>query len=221
MRNIMKQCTKCKQIKPFDDFYKNKSTIDGYQSWCKECKKSIDQTYNRKEDNKQYQNKHALYNTYSHQLSFADDVKQLGKLLMVKCAYCGEWIFPTNLQVRDRIRALNGQVTGNAENRFYCNDYCKTECPIFHKHKHYSGTIRRSVEVNPEFRQIVFERDQYKCQNCGKHKSEISLHCHHINPKISDPISDCDIDNGITLCVDCHKLAHQKDGCKYNQLKCL
>ena len=33
-----KQCSKCKKLKPFSEFYKNKSTNDGLARWCKECK---------------------------------------------------------------------------------------------------------------------------------------------------------------------------------------
>jgi hypothetical protein len=33
-----KQCSKCKKLKPFSEFYKNKSTSDGLARWCKECK---------------------------------------------------------------------------------------------------------------------------------------------------------------------------------------
>jgi hypothetical protein len=34
-----KQCSKCKQLKPLSDFYKNRSTKDGLARWCKQCKK--------------------------------------------------------------------------------------------------------------------------------------------------------------------------------------
>lgn len=33
----MKECTKCHQLKPFNDFYKHPKTKDGYNSRCKEC----------------------------------------------------------------------------------------------------------------------------------------------------------------------------------------
>lgn len=33
-----KKCTKCKEIKPFSGFSKNKATTDGFQCWCKGCK---------------------------------------------------------------------------------------------------------------------------------------------------------------------------------------
>jgi len=38
-----KQCGKCKQFKPHNEFYKNKSTKDGLARWCKQCKKEYRQ----------------------------------------------------------------------------------------------------------------------------------------------------------------------------------
>jgi hypothetical protein len=40
-----KQCSKCKKLKPFSEFYKNKSTNDGLARWCKECKSEYRKTH--------------------------------------------------------------------------------------------------------------------------------------------------------------------------------
>lgn len=49
----MKKCTKCKQQKSFSEFYSNKTTKDGKQSYCKIClKESVRKDYinnNRKD----------------------------------------------------------------------------------------------------------------------------------------------------------------------------
>ena len=37
----MKQCTKCKQNKSFDAFYKKNGTKDGFFQWCVDCHKVI------------------------------------------------------------------------------------------------------------------------------------------------------------------------------------
>lgn len=36
----MKQCTRCKNLKPETDFYERKERKSGLQSWCKNCKKA-------------------------------------------------------------------------------------------------------------------------------------------------------------------------------------
>jgi len=38
----MKQCKRCKEEKPFDEFYKNSKREDGHQDYCKSCKKEYD-----------------------------------------------------------------------------------------------------------------------------------------------------------------------------------
>lgn len=38
----MKACTKCRVVKPFEDFAPNKRTKDKLQSWCKSCKYAHD-----------------------------------------------------------------------------------------------------------------------------------------------------------------------------------
>lgn len=61
--------------------------------------------------------------------------------------------------------------------------------------------LRRSPEWR-QWRKAVFERDNYTCQDCGN--SKCGLHPHHIKMKSIYPELIFDIDNGKTLCVDCH-----------------
>jgi len=41
----MKRCSKCKIIKPINEFYKKSSNLDGYDSWCKTCNKKNSNNY--------------------------------------------------------------------------------------------------------------------------------------------------------------------------------
>jgi len=50
-----------------------------------------------------------------------------------------------------------------------------------------------------EIKKKIHERDNYKCQLCDQ-KGDVA---HHIQPKGSG-----DIDNGITLCKECHTFVH-------------
>ena len=47
-----KQCYKCLKIKKTTDFYKNKTTKDGLQSWCKDCKHKYNRQYRKKNNEK-------------------------------------------------------------------------------------------------------------------------------------------------------------------------
>lgn len=43
-KNIFKKCSKCKQVYPAESkfFYRHSNRKDGFDSWCKECKKDYD-----------------------------------------------------------------------------------------------------------------------------------------------------------------------------------
>ena len=57
----------------------------------------------------------------------------------------------------------------------------------------------------------VKERDNYTCQICGNSPSG-KLNLHHLNAWKSFPEQRFDLDNGVTLCVDCHKEFHKMYG---------
>lgn len=62
--------------------------------------------------------------------------------------------------------------------------------------------IRSSFEYK-QWRRAVFVRDDYTCRDCGSRGVE--LHADHIKPFAHHPEYRFDINNGRTLCVECHK----------------
>lgn len=74
--------------------------------------------------------------------------------------------------------------------------------------------IRRSVEYKL-WRKSVFVRDKYTCIWCGI-KSQVGvqviLHADHIKPFAHYPELRFAIDNGRTLCIDCHKTTDSYGG---------
>jgi hypothetical protein len=166
-----------------------------------------------------------LYETYSHKLEKYEQtylVQQNGlDLLGVNCLYCGKVFVPTTTMVTNRFRSINCLI---GENRFYCSEGCKHACPTYGKKEWPEGFKHASSrEMQPQFRKMVLERDDWTCQKCGASKDidiEMELHAHHIDPVVNNPIESCDVDNGITLCKICHEEVHQIPGCSYKELSC-
>lgn len=164
------------------------------------------------------------YDKYVKKISYAEKCRRSlndNNILEVKCAYCGKWYVPNSVEVTSRIMALNGHILG--EYRLYCSDNCKQECPIYRQKKYPKGfKPATSREVQPQLRQLVFERDNYTCQKCGKTQNELKtgLHCHHITGVKQNPIESADVDNCITLCKDCHKWVHKQTGCTRYDYRC-
>lgn len=67
---------------------------------------------------------------------------------------------------------------------------------------------RNSSEMR-KWRKAVFERDNYTCQLCGAYGPDVELHAHHIQSFKDNEDLRFVVENGSTLCKDCHIGIHQ------------
>ena len=65
-----------------------------------------------------------------------------------------------------------------------------------------NNLIRRSIAYRT-WRKAVFERDDYRCYDCGV--KGVRMQAHHILAFSTYPRLRFDIQNGITLCEECHR----------------
>lgn len=65
------------------------------------------------------------------------------------------------------------------------------------------NALLRMTRDYRKWRKSVFERDNYTCQLCQR--VGVKLHADHIKPFAFFPKLRLNINNGRTLCVDCHK----------------
>ena len=70
---------------------------------------------------------------------------------------------------------------------------------------YYSNKTDRFGNKAAKWREAVFKRDKYRCVECGKTGR---LNAHHIESWADYPAMRFDVNNGITLCVDCHAKKH-------------
>ena len=64
------------------------------------------------------------------------------------------------------------------------------------------------------WRKSVFERDNYTCQKC--HQIGYELNAHHIKNYADNKDCRVNVNNGITLCEECHRIFHSKYGRQNN-----
>ena len=77
-----KKCTRCGKLTPFDGFYKNVARRDGYDSWCKACKRdyNANQRKLRLEDKKKAgkPKNHPILNSFEFANGYILQVEDLG-----------------------------------------------------------------------------------------------------------------------------------------------
>ena len=70
---------------------------------------------------------------------------------------------------------------------------------------------RRDDMEYVKWRISVLNRDNYTCLNCGKHGDDAVLNVHHIKRYADNEELRTDVNNGITLCYECHKKTLRKE----------
>lgn len=75
------------------------------------------------------------------------------------------------------------------------------------------GTLAKFCDARLiSWSKAVRERDEYVCQHCNHDFYPHECHAHHIVPKAKFPQYAYDLDNGITLCKECHIYEHKHYG---------
>jgi len=116
-----------------------------------------------------------------------------------------------NIKGLDLGRAWNKGKTGiYSEDRLrQMSEFMKAK--IGEKACNWKGGISRAYKTGynsiqyKEWRKKIFNRDNYTCQDCGIHASEVGyLTAHHVKSWSECPELRFEISNGKTLCENCH-----------------
>jgi len=252
-RHDIKKCPQCNIIQSRENFFKNKNTPDRFSDYCHICRQ--DYYLNNEETIKNYHKMHYLnnlekinkqhknynnqpgkYNTYISKLEPFEEIRRDPnnlELIQVRCKYskCNKWFNPTNLQIRSRVKSINGEKNSiGTECNFYCSQKCKNSCFLYDSKVSEIITHQRlrNSEYQPgDFKRMQAELRSYflriknpgKCGLCGKEIDQKDLILHHKIPVSIDYTIEADHDNIIFICKNCHDKVHQKDGCSNSQLK--
>lgn len=117
-----------------------------------------------------------------------------------------------------------GAILEKSKVRLTQNNFCSYECMgnwmrgnlVAEKARGWKGgksqerpKVQNTIQYK-NWRMQVFERDGFSCIICGQVGGE--LNAHHIKPWKDNIDLRFDINNGITLCEDCHKKIHSDKG---------
>jgi 5-methylcytosine-specific restriction endonuclease McrA len=75
--------------------------------------------------------------------------------------------------------------------------------------------IKRQFALYADWRTAVFSRDGYTCQRCGRGRGIVA---HHVENYHACRSKRLDLNNGVTLCRECHVGFHRVFGYKNNSL---
>lgn len=130
-----------------------------------------------------------------HQTYCSDECRKKRAQIITACKYCGREIVT--------YRSQNKKFCGiECRNAYYAEHNKGENSPAWKGGKSTQAEIIKGSVAYKEWRTAVFKRDGYTCQTCGKRGGV--LEAHHIKPKCAFPDLVFDVDNGVTLCHDCH-----------------
>ena len=118
----------------------------------------------------------------------------------------------TRAPITEETRQRMSVAQSGKNNPFYGVRRCGKDNPRWKGGAAEWRTTLHGSQAYKNWRAAVFERDTYACQMCGDAHGG-NLQAHHIKP-VSEHKNDLlifDIDNGVTLCKDCHTSIRRKE----------
>lgn len=150
----------------------------------------------------QFMKGHALTGVWTteRRKKLSDAMKQRRADPKVKAEYSARWSGENNSQFGKKVneKQLEGLKLGWKTNHVKGEGAVNWKGGITPEHK-----LIRNSKAYQDWRTKVFKRDNHTCQECG---DQGYLNAHHIKPFAKFPEFRFDVDNGITVCLDCHNV---------------
>lgn len=210
---MTKTCTKCGVEKDLSEFSKDAHGKYGVKSRCKQCIKEYDRVHSKiyykqnKDKIKSYQKEYQQKNS--------DKIKKYLKEYRIKNK--------EHLSIKSSVYRQKNRERYLDYFKQYNKTRVRTERDIqrdkewYQKNKEAVRIQRLSYDRTTQkwrwsykykqWRQSVYEKYEYTCQECGD--DHCKVHAHHIKAARDYPELRYDVDNGICLCEGCHCKLHK------------
>ena len=235
----IKLCSKCKELKPLSDFYNNKNSKDGHDATCIKCQ-NLRYRHVCNFCRKNFTSKNKNHKGFRFDCKVKNETKDKARVCPIcnkkyqykkqKQKYCSKKCLGISQRKEKTIYICDYckkeferlACFVNGKHHIFCSYECKDKAngifyvgenhPMWNKEKTQDEREReRSYSDYTNWRNKVYERDNYVCQCCGDNQGG-NLNAHHLDSYDWCAEKRIDIDNGITLCVTCHKKFHSKYG---------
>jgi len=154
------------------------------------------------------------------------NIKKSGKRVSIKCSYCGDDFDRLSCNIKETTKynfcSMDCKSKWMSKNNRGSNN-CRW---ITDRNRIKEPNILRNLTEMNTWRKSIYDRDNYTCQMCNSTSSG-HLNAHHIKKLSTNPDLAYNIDNGITLCEDCHKLVNWNEkeyeflfDCMINGIEC-
>lgn len=200
----------CKRYKITYEYYM--SQINNGLKWCSGCKKFVDRTY--------FISDKSRVDGLSTKCKDCTRVKQRVDRHSIQSSFKGKHhTLESKLKIREKALGRKSPRKGiprTEEEKIKISNAVKKKAKRGEENPNWKGGVsnKRNLDMAAfeyrKWRDSVFRRDKYTCQHCGFDKGGI-IEAHHIKPYYEYPELRYNVDNGITLCRNCHILIHTKD----------
>ena len=207
-----KRCTACEKVLPLSEFRKRRRSKDGHNYQCRKC---ADACPSRQPSQKALYWKRWYKSKLSNRHCESCGCEYLPHHAMQKrcndcrrkeCPECGCSFIPAFGQHSQVCCSRRCAALYDTERIERINRHRGTKP----RTRLIRTPDRRDAVEDVEWRNAVYRRDNWTCCECGKRGGR--LNAHHVEPVARFPEHRFDVDNGIALCIECHKAAHRKHG---------
>lgn len=203
----MKQCPRCKTLKPFTEFGKNKATSDGYRWECKACQREYDlrfRTKNAKKRSEQNRKWRIANPEKNYERKRRWDLLNRDKKRQKDCRYRSD--YKEKVSEAKRVWYLKNTEKITEKNRKYRAEHRE-------KMNEYASNYRAKKKgdngkITAKEWMTMKRLYGFMCLCCGRKEPEIKLELDHVIPlSLGGPNT---IDNAQPLCKSCNSSKQAK-----------